>query len=187
MNKLLKSLILFAVVALSFSSVSVKAQAFGKGDLVLNGGIGFGSVYGYDYGVGGASMWPTIFASGELGIVKIKEIGVISAGGEMAFRHISIAGIDYHSNEFYIGPRGAFHLTMLKVENLDVYGGVSFGLRFYSEPTYVGVNNYGRNTFTSAYGGLFVGGRYYFSEGFGVFSELSYDITIFKLGVVFKF
>ncbi len=104
----------------------------------------------------------------------------------MAFRHISI-GDYYDWNEFYIGPRGAFHLTMLKVENLDVYGGVSFGLRFYSEPTYVGVNNYGRNTFTSAYGGLFVGGRYYFSKGFGVFSELSYDITFIKLGVVFKF
>ncbi|MDD5570441.1 MAG: hypothetical protein PHD97_04705 [Bacteroidales bacterium] len=190
MKNTIKSLILFAAIAfLSLSAISVKAQAFEKKNFVLSTGLGFESIWDYDYGFysGAASLWPTIYLNGEQGIIDIKKVGVISAGGETAFRHVSLSYIDTKWDEFYIGTRGTFHLSLLKVKNLDVYGGLSIGIRFYSEPKWVKGYYKETETRTSPYYGIFVGGRYYFNKNFGVFSELGYEITFIKFGFVFKF
>ncbi len=179
-------LIVFLIVlSLLFNQSFVKAQTFEKGDVALNIGIGAGSAYGL---ATGASVWPGVNASIEYGVYQLKKVGVFSIGGITSWQHAwsGYTGYDVSWNEFYFGARSAFHLTLLEVDNLDVYGGLSIGIRSYSDPVFR--NNRWENDYNVVpFGGLFVGGRWYFTPNFGVFSELGYDVAWIKAGISFKF
>ena len=187
--KMRKLLLAFVFIA---STAIANAQTFKKGDLDINAGLGLGYSYGF---YSGSSAWPTLYASVEKGFFQIKDIGVISIGGLLAYEHISVSDLDYSWNDFYIGARAAFHFSQIKVENLDLYAGISTGLRFYSYPVYNYVitstypyydYTYENETHTTTFGGMFAGAKYFFTNNFGAFGELGYDVTYLKLGVTFK-
>jgi hypothetical protein len=188
MKKNLKYLLLVLVIAISqlLLQPAANAQTFNKGDAVLNFGVGVGSAYLYS----GATAWPAVNASFEYGVYKLKNIGVFSVGGILSWQHAynGYNNYDLAWNEIYFGARSAFHLSLLEIDNLDVYGGITIGLRSYSDPVWNSYtarweNNYGVNPF----GGAFVGGRWYFTPSFGVFSELGYDVSWLKAGFSIKF
>ena len=187
--KMRKLLLAFVFAA---SAVVANAQTFKKGDLDINVGLGLGYSYGF---YTGSSAWPTLYASAEKGFFQIGDFGVISIGGLLAYEHISVSDVDvnYSWSDFYIGARGAFHFTKIKVENLDLYAGISTGLRFYSYPEYSLTGtypnysySYENKTFTTTFGGMFAGAKYYFTKNFGAFGELGYDVTWLKLGITYK-
>jgi hypothetical protein len=189
MNKNPKYLLL--VIALIMAQLliqpSASAQMFNKGDAVINLGVGLGSTYSLAPGATGGIG---LNASMEYGVYTLQKVGVFSAGGIFSWSHASADYYGYNSlswNEFYFGARAAFHLTMLEVDNLDVYGGVSLGIRSHSEPVWVNNNHYDNHYVIDPFGGVFVGGRWYFTPGFGVFSELGYDVSWFKAGVSLRF
>lgn len=163
------------------SGFNSKGQEFKVDDNVLSIGFGLGSTHDLYYG----SAWPALLATYERGFKEINDVGIISLGAIAAFQHQSWGDLDW--NNFYLMARGGFHLTMLDIDKLDVYGGISLGLRFYSEPYYATATARETETHVSPDYGLFVGGRYYFTENVAVFSELLYDVSWLKLGVSFKF
>jgi hypothetical protein len=180
-------LVLVLVLTQFLIQPSANAQMFAKGDGVINLGVGLGSAYGLGTGAtGGIGLNGSL----EYGVYTLKNIGVFSAGGIFAWQHASAAYYGYNDlswNELYFAARAAFHLTMLEVDNLDVYGGVSIGIRSHSEPYLDNSNHWVNKYAVDPFGGVFVGGRWYFTPGFGVFSELGYDVSWFKAGVSFRF
>ncbi|MDO8896606.1 MAG: hypothetical protein Q7V19_03070 [Bacteroidales bacterium] len=182
-------------VALLTMTTTLKAQEnlFKEGDMVLNAGVGFGW-YSYGYGV---SSLPAISLSLEKGVKEI-DLGTISIGGIVGFKHASYswsAGYDDYSwTDFIVAARGAIHVNVLDVDNLDTYGGVALGLRFQSYNTYdiVGVfPNWTyekvRKTDANPLFAVYFGGRYYFNKKFGAFGEVGYGLGYLTLGVSYKF
>ena len=82
--------------------------------------------------------------------------------------------------------RAAFHFQF--VENLDVYGGLANGVNIWS-PT----DNADFDTDVKYAGGMFFGGKYYFSDVFGVKAEFPVfdwnegNLPMFSAGVSFNF
>ncbi len=180
-------LVIVLVMAQFLIQPSASAQMFNKGDAVINLGVGLGSTY--DLGIGGTGGFG-LNAGMEYGVYTLPKIGVFSAGGIFSWSHASNDYYGYNSvswNEIFFGARAAFHLTMLEVDNLDVYGGVTLGIRSHSTPELVNNNDFRNHYSVDPFGGVFVGGRWYFTPGFGVFSELGYDVSWFKAGVSLRF
>jgi hypothetical protein len=165
------------------SQAAVNAQTFQKGDMVANLGVGLGW---YSYGYGASSL-PAISLSLEKGIKDIENVGPLSIGGIVGFKHATYA-TDYVWNDIILAARGAIHYDLFKVEKLDTYGGAALGVRLqsYSYPSYFGVNA-GKTNYTHGLFALYVGGRYYFSDTFAGFAELGYGLGYLTLGLSYKF
>jgi len=179
-------IVLFIACSQLLSQPSTNAQTFEKSDAVLNLGVGLGDVYL----VPGATIWPGLNASFEYGVYKLKKVGVFSVGGILSWQHASAGYSNYDLawNEIYFGARAAFHLSILEVDNLDVYGGVTLGFRSYGSTDWDPHTQ--RDVVTrhfDPFPGVFVGGRWYFTPNFGVFSELGYEVSWFKAGISIKF
>jgi hypothetical protein len=126
--------------------------------------------------------------------------GVITIGGSVGLSHSvynnSWLGIGYKESwtNIVIASRGAWHYNFGKIgnENFNAYAGVGLGVRIerYSytydgnDPNFDPDNNYGDNYLHYA---TFIGGSYQFSEGFGIFAEVGYDITNVLFGANFRF
>jgi len=166
-------------------AVNTYSQTFDLEDKVLSAGIGFGYTYGF---VSGASSWPAIHLSFEKGFRELSDIGIVSLGGILGFQHASVSDLKW--NDFIIGGRGTLHLTTLDIDNVDVYGGASLGLRIYSTPKWVAIGlldwEWKSDTSVGAFLGFFAGGRYYFTETIAAFAELGWDVAWFKLGISAK-
>lgn len=87
--------------------------------------------------------------------------------------------------------RGTYHYDLLQNGKVDTYAGVSLGAR---------IENY-KDTYDSEFlggpynnsyggarveGGIFIGGRYYFTDTIGAFAEAGYDMSYLKLGLSAK-
>jgi len=184
----MKTKILLSIMLVFGALITTNAQTFKNGDFNINAGLGLG----YTYGIySGSTSWPAIVVSGEKGFKEIGDVGVISLGGIVAFKHISYSASSWSWNDFYVGGRGALHLTSIKMDKLDVYGGASLGLRFYTYPEGVVTLTYPyydiqKKTHATVFFGIFGGAKYSLTEKIGIFGELGYDVSWIKLGVSFK-
>src|SRR5512133_697853 len=120
-------LLVFAIFFLSVTQSTVKAQAFQNGDMVANLGVGFGW-YGYGYG---AKSLPAFSLSLEKGITEINNVGPLSIGGIVGFKHASYM-TDFVWNDIIIAARGALHFDLFKNEKVDTYAGAALGVRIES-------------------------------------------------------
>lgn len=95
---------------------------------------------------------------------------------------------DYAWNFIYGGPRVNYHFNRLIKnfpDNMDFYGGASMG---YWHGWFSGGNALGFNYGGTVYISLNAGGRYYFSDKFGVMAELGGgNISSIRAGVSLKF
>lgn len=170
------------MLILAFVASNASAQSFLKGSSVLNAGVGFGTNLG---GLGNAR--PAISASFEHGQWEVGGPGVISLGG-----YIGNTGYTYKSSGYtqkwnytIIGARSAYHYNGFEnVPNLDVYGGImlSYNIISYKADDYDGPNSYGSGLGFSAY----VGGRWFFTDKFGLYAELGHGISTLNVGVALK-
>ena len=174
-------LLVFAIFFLSVTQSTVKAQAFQDGDMVANLGVGFGW-YGYGYG---ASSLPAFSLSLEKGITEINNVGPLSIGGILGFKHASYDAFseNWSWNDIIIAARGAIHYDLFKNEKIDTYGGVALGVRIQSQ----NLGGFGKTNFTHGLFALYVGGRYFFSDNLGAFAELGYGLGYLTLGLSYKF
>ncbi|MGO4878060.1 outer membrane beta-barrel protein [Pedobacter psychrotolerans] len=160
-------------------------RAYGKGDNLLNIGIGIGSPF---FGSGYSSSLPVNpSVSYEKGITD-----EISVGGQVAYAsskyNSDFPGSNYSfkQNAFYIGARGSYHFNELfKLDpKFDVYGGASLGYVVVSTSNDQG---FGGTTGSGIGFGLFAGGKYYFSTKTSVFTELGYQsLSLLNVGIAFK-
>lgn len=175
----MKKTFIYVIVAL-FATSFVAAQEFSSGTNVINAGIGLGGQFDT---YGSPSQSPTFSASYERGIWDIAGPGVISLGGYLGHKSYKYSNNDKW-NYTIVGVRGAYHYTGLNVENLDVYGGAMLSYNILSyDNSYSASGAYDSELGAS----LYVGGRWYFTEVFGVFAELGYGVANVNLGVAFRF
>jgi opacity protein-like surface antigen len=164
---------------------------FEVGTNAVNLGIGVGSRYGYGGGLfgGSSSVSPAITLSYERGIIPLGP-GVLGVGGIVGYQGASYdlgGGDKWKYTDIIVMVRGAFHYPV--AEKFDAYGGVGIGVRhagvsFEGNSIY---NSLGTVSSTDVTSGLFVGGRYFFTDGIGAFAELGYDQTYLKIGLTAKF
>lgn len=176
MKKVIFILTLVLITSIAF------AQPMQKGTNIVNVGIGFGTNLG---GLGSAR--PAISASFEHGQWDIGGPGVISLGGYAGNTGYTYKSSGYSQKWNYtiVGVRSAYHYNGFKnAPDLDVYGGVmlSYNIMNYKADNYDGPNSYGGGLGLSAY----IGGRWLFTEKFGVFAELGHGISTLNVGVSLK-
>jgi hypothetical protein len=176
-------------ICLCFSFRSKAQSTFNSGDNVFNLGIGLaGNLYA---GGGYATTIPPIGLSFEHGLNNSK----IGIGGFLGVAS-STYSYDYGGYGNYswrytykiIAVRGAYHFYTQK--KFDVYAGALLGYNAvsftYSAPpgdqTYNGYATVGSGFAFD----IFVGGRYYFTQHFGVMAELGYGVTLLTIGIALK-
>ncbi len=181
-----KTIYVLALATISLCAAqSISAQEFNKGTNVINAGIGIGGNFYYG-GLGTSSQSIGLNVSYERGIWETGDFGIVSLGGYLGYKGYTsdrrFGGDRYKYNYTIIGVRGAFHYTGLNVENLDVYGGVmlSYNIASIDDDFSDGLDSRPSAT-------VFVGGRWYFTENFGVFAEAGYGVSILSVGAAFRF
>ncbi len=208
----MKKLVLVAAMfGLGFSS-TLKAQderCFKVGASAINLGIGVGNTISYNtyygggyYGSGyagtGAAFTPAFTASYEYGIAHAG-IGIIGAGIEFGFQGTHSTYVNGNHSErqqwttLAFSPRATYHFDVINKNKLDIYAIVQ--LNIYANGFSDEVTDKFNNVKTTAYSssgvgarpGIMAGIRYFFTPGFGIFSEVGYDISIIKGGFTFKF
>ncbi|MBL7792208.1 MAG: hypothetical protein JNK77_07785 [Saprospiraceae bacterium] len=160
-----------------------QAQAYEKGSKVLNIGLGVGGWYDFGFGAPGVS------ASFEAGIWPTGKFGVIGLGAYTGFR-VAVDKYDFYDvayTNFVIAPRGTYHFTIIPVEKLDVYAAIQLITAFESinyrddDDFFTDSNN------LNIYPGVVAGVRYYFSDRFGVFGEVGYNLNYITGGIALSF
>ncbi len=190
----------FAILGLlALLQTNAQAQAFKKGDKLVNIGLGLGaytvkeglfSVYTAHSGVG-------IGASAEYGITDD-----ISAGPLVGFSKYSRAAsqnaVGGGMNFLHFGGRASYHLgNILKIkdEKIDLYAGAGIGLRFFtlSIDGITGADlaeikaEYKKGIgISTLFIPIHVGGRYYFNNNMAAFAELGTGFSVFQGGISFK-
>lgn len=171
MKNIIKITSLLVGLLLTYS-MSVQAQPFQEGDLVINGGIGVGTTYSW----GAGSLGLPIGGGVEYGITDV-EVGSIGVGGDFGF--VSGNGLTIT----YIGGKGSYHfneLFELENEDVDLYGGLGIYYRSFSWD-----NNFGSSA-DGMVAGFHLGGRYYFADNLGGYAELGNNWAWLNFGVVYK-
>ncbi len=184
----LSTVVIFTNTVLAQSSETSSDGPFEKGTKVIGVSAGFGIDYGY---YNSPISLPAFALQYDQGIISNVGPGTIGIGGILGVKNSSYkyASGGYKANwtNIFVGVRGTYHLTLLKdkVSKLDPYGGVTLGVRILrhndNHPAATIVNN------TYPLYGLFVGARYKFTENFGAFSELGYDVSFVRVGLALSF
>lgn len=161
------------------SVICVNAQeVFKKGDNIVNAGIGVGSGIPIEVSFEHAIIDGLI--KGENGSIGIGAYGSwysdkdkISGYGTWKYNHI------------VLGARGAFHYQF--VDKLDTYAGVMLGYNIASSK-WDGAGESSISASGSEFDfSVFVGARYFFTPGIGVYAEAGYGVANISVGVAFKF
>ncbi|MCG8698808.1 MAG: hypothetical protein MI922_12205 [Bacteroidales bacterium] len=183
-----KSLILFSL--LLTTTIASNAQIFQSGSQAFNAGIGFGVPGYYD----GSMRLPSFLASYDHGILHKLGIGYLGVGGQTGFQftkdkyahHVTGNYYEEYSHTYFLlGARATYHFAFYDMtkepifRDLDVYAGIVAGFKvdFTDGPV----------SHSGALHNVFAGARYLFSDGFGVYAELGYDVAYLNLGVTFDF
>lgn len=174
MKKSIKNSILYFSILVCMAPLA-QAQEFETGTNVINLGVGFGGNFG---SFTTSSQTPGFSASFERGFWDVPGPGVVSLGayvGTKTYKYDYVGG-NNKWNYTIIGVRGAYHYTGFDIDNLDVYGGVMV--------TYNILSFSGASTSLGSHPGVtgILGGRWYFSDTFGVFAEAGYGVAYLTVG-----
>lgn len=160
---------ILAVLIVSFTQAQ---HVFNKGSIMFNAGIGVPASKGFI---------PTINFSGEIGVIPTGDIGLVSFGGltEVQFAHHNWFGDKEPFVRFFVGARAAWHVHAFTSDVFDAYAGAGFGVRVSGS-----TDHYNSNT--SFEPDIFVGGRWMFMPGLGLFAEVGYSgLSPVKAGITF--
>ena len=180
-----KILMLLTVVFITVSQLIAQEQSFGKGDYVVNLGIGLGSpIY---HGTGYKMAVPPISASFEFcivdGIAKKGSVGIAPYIGFSSYKY-KVDDWGWRYTNIILGARGAFHYPF--VDKLDTYAGIMLGYDIITWKE-IGDADYDADAPGSFVHSEFIGARYYFANNFAGFAELGYGVSWFTMGISFKF
>jgi len=188
---LVAAVVLFSATAITNANAQGGEPPFVKGSNTIGIALGVGGYYGYydTYGgYGGYSVLPSVSVTFDHGVWNDVGPGTIGIGGVVGFssRYGDAYGDRYSDNNFTIGARGTYHLTLLAKKNnkFDPYGGILLGLRFHN------VNDRYRDYTKSEVlpaPGIFVGAKYNFTESFGAFVEVGPCVSLARVGIGFNF
>lgn len=181
-------------IILYLSSISLFAQEFEKGNVVLQ--LGFTLSDYNDYETVNTVFFP-FYTTLEFGVHDYVSIGLMGHYFTKTYRkqgeeyNSSIPGYEYASdwrireNYLSVGTRGAFLITPFLnnvaqtniPDHLHLFAGVQFGLDIYKRKKENEYKNYPDLSTTNGFGGPFIGARYMFSDFVGAFLELGIGWT----------
>lgn len=179
-----KLLLIFFGACLVLPQLTAQNRPFGKGDKVLNLGVGYGSTWysGVYYKV----KVPPVSASLEFGAANyVLEKGSLGFGPYISYSTFKFekgdGGYDY--SLILVGLRSNFHYPF--IDNLDTYASLFLGYNILSS------KEFGAPASFPEKGGLrsafYIGGRFYFVESFALTAELGYGVTYLNVGMAVKF
>jgi hypothetical protein len=162
----MKKLLLLSVLVVVGFLVKAQEPLFYKGDKLINIGLGMGSYV------------TNLSLSGEMGVMDgVADKGTIGLGGIVGFGSSFLNTSWTSRTSFAAAARGTFHYPF--IEKLDTYGGLSLGFRYT-------IWQYSTN-YLRPMGGVFLGGRYYFSDSMSFFGEIGAGIDYLTVGLSYKF
>jgi hypothetical protein len=182
----MKRFFLLALVGLLALNVALAGNAYNKGENTAQVGLGIGLA-----GLYGTSDLPPITLGLDFGIEQKISVGAIGGYSSSKEGPFPWYGGTYEWKYTYIivGGRGAYHF-LENNEKIDAYGGITLGYNIVSvKTTLTGTTTpitAGASGSYMLYGG-FLGGKYYFSKGFGIYAEAGYGVGYINGGIVFKF
>jgi hypothetical protein len=182
----------FSTAKAQHSHSSDAAFDEGSNTITLSLGVGDGEgaydYYGDDSHVG-VPAFAVIYDHGLVGDVGPGTIGIGGiVAGKTSWDNYNGGKATWSS--FEVAARADYHLTILKDRNnkFDPYAGITVGGRFNHFHNKADDGSYNDNTNTSSViFAPFIGAKYNFKPGFGVFAEASVDISIIRGGVAFNF
>jgi len=186
-----KTILITAVIVLM--GMAGFTQSFEKNSQAINLGLGFGNT---DYsGSKYYGFFPSVSGSYEYGIVRVpmgsKLTGVVSVGGYLGWSASNYKenwdDYYYRYNTFIFAVRGNYHFIFH--DKFDPYAGIWFGGRIHGGQ-WKGNGNHPDDwepAKSAPAAGVYLGARWFFTENFAVYSELGYLISVFNIGVTFKF
>ncbi|MBW6479377.1 MAG: hypothetical protein K0B37_08120 [Bacteroidales bacterium] len=181
------------VTMLVLTGMAGFTQSFEKGSHAINLGLGFGNTdyFGSKY----YGFFPSVSGSYEYGIVTVpmgsKFTGIVSVGGYLGWSASNYKenweGYYYQYNTFIIAIRGNYHLIFH--DKFDPYAGIWFGGRIHSghwkgDGSHPGDWKPSKSTPAA---GAYLGARWFFTKKFAAYAELGYLISVFNVGITFKF
>ncbi len=175
----MKKFIVTLSVLLAFvinTNVAQAQASFEQGTNMITAGIGFGKFKNQTV--------PPLSVAYERSIVSgLFDYGSIGIGGQFdvqGFDHTE--GRGFHT---FVGARVSWHYEWL--DNLDTYVSAAAGLQVERNPELTSdKKSYEMKTTSSFMPAFTLGARYLFTRHFGVFSELSNNISYFKVGLTFN-
>lgn len=184
------------------SQQNTAQHPFAKGDNIINIGTGFGHFYGI---FGGLVGYPSVNLSYENVFVDFDEgKGGIGLGAMLGWwtghyynnYWLFYTDANYRANytRYAMALRGTVHYDMFNNPRFDIYGGLDLGVYVetshvrYNDPYVAGGVYKSRSTSVYPLWNTYLGARYYLgkSNKFGVFGELGYGLSLFRLGIVLK-
>jgi hypothetical protein len=189
--------ILFVLMILFGYQQKMVAQSyyekpFAANTFAINLDVGLINTFGW-----GKVKIPPITASMDYGIAKAGP-GTIAAGIILGYSrsfdqhryYTSSSHYSYTYDYYMLALRGSYHLCPGDNDKLDVYAGFLAGYNIVrgkfksdfqigSTPPAAEVGHF--------LGGVYVGGRFYFSRSFGVNAEIGYGISVVNVGACVKF
>lgn len=179
----MKKFVLAAVAFLGSLGIANAQDLTLKGSSAVNIGIGLG--HRFD----GSMSIPPLSVAYDYSLVSgliNGNNGSITLGAYGAYVGVnwSYNGISSSASHTVLGARGMFHYQF--APKLDTYAGLMLG---YHIASYSSSTPYGSSSSVSGSGidlGLVLGARYYFTEKFGLFTELGYSLPYWNIGVTFR-
>ena len=152
-----------------------------KNNVMYNGGVGVPFSHG---------VIPTVNISGEVGFMKTGDIGLVSLGGLAEFQLGNYRFSDYTDEifpRFYLGGRAAWHVHAFNSKIFDAYAGIGFGVLLNGKTEHSNNILYDSEPPVAMQPDFFVGGRWMFSSGTGLFAEIGYTgLSTVKFGLTFN-
>jgi hypothetical protein len=174
-----KHIFLTVIITVTFFFCQAQKGGYSQGNKLFNIGIGVNSYYG-----GGIPFG----ASFEFGIKDAISVGLNVDYLSSDYGYLSS---NYKFTAIYVGGRGSYHFNeVLNIndEKIDLYGGCSIGYRSFSWSDSYRNESLGGSYGSGIYFGVFIGGKYYFSDKICAFSELgAIGSTNARVGIGFKF
>ncbi|MCB0792911.1 MAG: hypothetical protein H6595_00060 [Flavobacteriales bacterium] len=181
-------------------TTALSAQSFAGGTNSLGFGVGVGGFYrAYD---SYSAQTPLFMFHYDRGTSVPVGPGVLGIGGYFGFKSLRYLSESYYYTYdlrwtyWMFGLRGTYHWNSWhNNDKLDTYAGVSLGynvVSFRDRSTYTSyyyndLYRYNYSSRSALRGGAFVGVKYYFAGGFGVYAEAGPDVSLLTGGLTFKF
>ncbi len=168
-----------------------KDPAFKMKSSTIALGLGYGGSYDY---LSSTKTYPSFNYIVDKAAFDNVGPGVIGLGWAVSMSYAEYSYYNMVSASWFnmiLGFSATYHLTVLKDANnhFDSYAGVIVGTRYtsHNDPYLGSLNNSASttNNFYPVYG-LFIGAKYNFTRGFGVFAEAGFDYSNFRLGINFN-
>jgi len=171
-----------------FPLQKLNAQAFEKGSQVAGLGLGFGWIY-HAGTFSNTTSFPSLLLQYDYGIMPVEGIGIASVGGVLGYKHIvsEADSSDFRQrwSNVIFAVRGALHVDLLQIDELDTYGGVLLGIR--SEAIETNIQSVDNGNIIKPVFGIYAGVRYNLLPNIGLFAEAGLSISYLTLGASFAF